>query len=64
MAGDVIVATDFSPSARVAIGHAARIAGDRGVRVHAATVVDSDHIATLASSVPPRLCRTGPCTVS
>lgn len=52
MAGDVIVATDFSPSARVAIGHAARIAGDRGVRVHAATVVDSDHIATLASSVP------------
>jgi len=52
MAGDVIVATDFSPSARVAIGHAARIASDRGVGVHAATVVDSDHIATLASSVP------------
>lgn len=51
MAGIVIVATDFSPSAREAIGHAARIASHRGAALHALTVVDSDHINAMASSL-------------
>ncbi|MCC5822860.1 MAG: universal stress protein [Phycisphaerales bacterium] len=52
MTGPVVVATDFSPSARSALAHAARIAGQRKVPLHAITVVDSEHVASLASSVP------------
>lgn len=48
----VLVATDFSPSARVAMAHAARIAAHHGVALEALTVVDSDQIDALASSVP------------
>lgn len=48
----VLVATDFSPSARVALAHGARIAAHHGVALHALTVVDNDQIDTLASSVP------------
>lgn len=52
MSGPVVVATDFSPSARGALAHAARIASGRGAALHAMTVVDSDHVASLASAVP------------
>lgn len=50
----IVVATDYSPSAREALAHAARIAGVRGEPLHVVTVVDSDQIAALASSVPMR----------
>jgi nucleotide-binding universal stress UspA family protein len=52
MAAPVVVASDFSPSARVALRQASRIAGERGAPLHAVTVVDSDDIAMLAASVP------------
>lgn len=52
MTTPVVVATDFSPSARVALGHAQRIAGERGLPLHAVAVIDSDQVAAIASSVP------------
>lgn len=52
MTTPVVVATDFSPSARVALGHAQRIAGERGVPLHAVAVIDSEQVAAIASSVP------------
>lgn len=48
----VVVATDFSPSARVALGHAARIASARKCPLHVVSVIDSDPVASMASSVP------------
>ena len=48
----VVVATDFSPSARVALGHAARIASARKCPLHVISVIDSDPVASMASSVP------------
>lgn len=51
MPAPVLVATDFSPSARVAIAHAARIAERRGAPLHALTVVDSEQVLALAAAV-------------
>ncbi len=48
----VVVATDFSPSARVAMAHAARIATARRSPLHVVAVIDSEPVASMASSVP------------
>jgi nucleotide-binding universal stress UspA family protein len=48
----VVVATDFSPSARVAMGHAARIASARRVPLHVVVVIDDEAVSAMASSVP------------
>lgn len=48
----IVVATDFSPSARNALTHAARIAAQRGAPLHIITVIDREHVDALAASVP------------
>jgi nucleotide-binding universal stress UspA family protein len=48
MPNAIVVATDLSASARVAIRQAHRIAGQRGADLHAITVVDPDEPARLA----------------
>lgn len=48
MTAPVVAASDFSPSARKAVAHAARIARERGVELHVLAVVDSDLVAAIA----------------
>lgn len=48
----VVVATDFSPSARVAMRHAARIASDRKAPLHVVWAIDSEPVAAMAASAP------------
>ncbi len=48
MTAAVVAASDFSPSSRVAVMHAARIARERGADLHVIAVVDSEHVAAIA----------------
>ncbi len=50
MTSPVVVATDFSPSARVAMGHAARIAAARSAPLHVVLAVDSDPVTLMVSA--------------